>query len=404
MHVLSGSVFHPPGTRTRTGVLDVGLRCAHACVFCYYRRVDAAAAPFQDLRRGGWRAGEACRRQLSLMAGHGLTQIDVTGGEPTLHPELPDIVRHAREACRLRVRVITLGQYLLRRRTGDRALLLDRLLEAGLTSFLFSMHAVDEGHFRQFTGGSWARLAAVLDRLDRDGFQYTLNTVVFSGNAHLLPEIARVAAGHGVYAHNFILFNPRHQWAANRETAAMLPDPAVTGPFLRQAVETLTRAGAAVTIRYAPLCVFPGLQRHVVGAVGVQFDPHEWANRAGNYDRSPEYCAEPVPLAPPGLLPVAELTRLADRPDGLVAWRGGGRTVFPRRCADCTALEACDGLSPFALERWGEAGLTPFHGPVTRGVLLAERLDYRPAFYLKDAAAADMRGLMLREAARNGAA
>ena len=39
-------LFHPPGALSRSGVLDVGLKCAHSCRFCYYSvMAEAAAGP-----------------------------------------------------------------------------------------------------------------------------------------------------------------------------------------------------------------------------------------------------------------------------------------------------------------------------------------------------------------------
>ena len=54
----------------------------------------------------------------------------------------------ARASARLGLatRVITLGQFLLRERGG--ALLLDTLLDAGLTDLLFSLHAAEPDAFR----------------------------------------------------------------------------------------------------------------------------------------------------------------------------------------------------------------------------------------------------------------
>ena len=172
-----GCLLHPPGELSKSGVLDVGLKCAHSCRFCYYSFMAEAHAS-----KGGGQSG----RQFEAL-------------------RLPDMVRRARERG-LSVRVITLGQFLMRPGNG-RERLLDALLEAGTTDFLFSLHSASEEGFFEATRGSLTKVLAAMDALDRLGFQYSANTVIHAGNVAELPEIAELSAAHGVYHHNFIVFN-----------------------------------------------------------------------------------------------------------------------------------------------------------------------------------------------------
>ena len=50
--------FHPPGQISRWGVLDVGLKCPHSCVHCYYAFLpDGSDNPkkFAGMRRADWK-------------------------------------------------------------------------------------------------------------------------------------------------------------------------------------------------------------------------------------------------------------------------------------------------------------------------------------------------------------
>lgn len=380
---------HQPGTPSRSGVLDVGLKCPHRCLFCYYSNLDGE----ESLARRSFRPGSECREILVQMAAQGLTGCDITGGEPALHPELPEILAQAK-SLGLAARVITLGQSLLRDEGGQPYV--ERLIKAGATSFLFSAHAVEEEPFRAFTGGSWARLAAVLDHLDAAGFQYCLNTVVFSGNQHMLEDIARESARRGVYAHNFILFNAYYEWKNNAKAFAVQSRYPEVRPGLVAAVRTLEAEGVAVNVRYAPLCAFPELTRNLAGIVGVHFDPHEWRNRAGNHDKPPAYCAEPLPLGPDGVREIHALRRVEHRlQNGMrsVAARGDDFKYFPEACASCSMIEACDGFGVDYLlsAAPGERLAVPFAGPRESVPLIAARRDYAPAYLVKREPFADMR-------------
>ena len=78
-----GYDLHTPGTLSRTGVLDIGLRCAHSCKFCYYSFMAEKNGQHGALRNAEFRSTKDCLRIIELMAAQGLTNFDITGGEPT---------------------------------------------------------------------------------------------------------------------------------------------------------------------------------------------------------------------------------------------------------------------------------------------------------------------------------
>jgi len=391
----NGILFHTPGELSQSGVLDVGLKCAHSCRFCYYSFMAEEQGQHEALRHATFRSTEDCLRIIDLMAEAGLINFDITGGEPAMHEGLPDMVRRARERS-LSVRVITLGQFLLRQGGGPH--LLDTLLDAGVTDFLFSLHAATEDGFFEATRGSLKKVLAAMDALEAAGFQYSANTVIHAGNLDDLPRIAEISAARGVYHHNFIVFNAYYRWDSPASIAGLQAAYAdIAGP-LKRAVEILDDAGVAVTIRYLPLCAAPGLEKHIVGVVGVHHDPHEWMNRAGNPDREPEYCAEILPVPEDGPRAIYALRhgerRLEFGQDGvvdIVAERGDAFKVFPTHCRDCAAQGYCDGLDPKYILLHGLSGLAPFADLPGSGALIDARRAYLPAFLLKREPLADMR-------------
>lgn len=386
-----GQVYrHPPGALSPRGILDVGLKCVHSCRFCYYSFWDKSDDQFRALRRAVFRSGTDCRAILDGLADQGLSFYDVTGGEPSLHPEIVEIVAHGARRG-LSGRLITLGQFL----DGPDDLL-GRLLDAGLTDFLFSMHSVEEESFARFTGGSWFRLRRALDRLDRAGVPYGANTVIFEGNLDQLEAIARESVSRGVYVHNFILFNAYHEWNSQHRVAGVQARFADIAPRIAKAVALLDAAGVAVNLRYMPLCVYPGLARHVVGVLGLPYDPFEWRNRACNFDRGPGFCSEILPIPETGVREIFAY-RAVDEilPGGerVVGMRGQRFSLFPGPCASCAARAACDGMAPSYLERLGSRELRPFDRADLRGPLLRQRLDYAQAHMVKAAQKAPLAAL-----------
>lgn len=385
-----GVAVHEPGTLSRGAVLDVGLRCPHSCAFCYYSFLDGGPEQFSGLRKAVSRDTAQCLDIVRAVARHGLTHLDITGGEPTIHPGLCDMVAEA-AGLGLPTRCITLGQFLTRpRRDGA---LLPSLLAAGLTDLLFSMHAADPDVFRGTCGGSLDAVLTAMDALDAGGFQYAWNTVIMEHNRQELPRIARLAVARGAYVVNCIAFNAYHAWRGQDRARTLQASYARVRPYLEEAAAILTEGGVALNIRYVPLCVFPSLARHVVGVLGVPYDPYEWRNRCCNHDKPAEYCAEPLPIPSGGVREAFAFTPLAERlVDGtaLCGQRGERFKLFPEQCRDCPARPACDGVDPTYLDRHGAGEFAPLAEAV-QGPLLASRLAYLPAFLVKTTSEADMR-------------
>ncbi len=388
----TGRYFHPAGEPSQGAVLDTGLKCLHSCLFCYYRDYDGQQ-DYQALRKGGFRSAEDGKRILDQFVTNGYRHFDITGGEPSLHPDIVGIVRYGCANLGLAGRLITLGQYLLKKAFDNRSLL-NTLLEAGLTDVLFSLHSADSDSFNTFTNGSLKKLTAAMDYLDRKGFQYGTNTVVFEGNRGALLNIATLACDHGVYIHNFIMFNAYHGWSERKKSIRMQPRYDSVRPFIEKAVQRMEAAGIAVNIRYAPYCVVKGFEKHIVGLAGVFYDPFEWRNRACNYEKSPEFCAEPISIEHTYAFRREEKT--LESGWRIIATRGDNLKVFPEVCGCCAAIEFCDGLSPFYLAAHGDGELSPYDSFAISGTLPIARLEYAAPFHVKTSAMADMREIISR--------
>jgi pyrroloquinoline quinone biosynthesis protein E len=111
----SGFFVHQPGRLSRGAVLDVGLKCVHSCKFCYYSYLDKSDDQFRGMRRADFRTLTECKAILDGLKRNGFINFDYTGGEPTLHQDIIEITRYAHQELGLKGRIITLGQYLMRR-------------------------------------------------------------------------------------------------------------------------------------------------------------------------------------------------------------------------------------------------------------------------------------------------
>lgn len=399
--------FHSPGALGKGAVLDIGLKCTHSCKFCYYSYLDGSDDQFSGMRHAGFRSFEDCRQILTGLANYGFLNFDVTGGEPTLHPNIIELMRYAHQDLGLSGRIITLGQFLMRKMKGgthDR--LIDDLLNAGLTNFLFSMHAADEDMFKAMTGESFAKLRAAMDHLDAKGFDYTSNTTVIEGNYKALPDIAREVTRHNIYLHNFIFMNAYFSWNKEGRAFGVQIRYQEALKYLAEAVAILEDAGIGANVRYSPLCGLPGFEKHIVGIAGVRYDPYEWLNNAGHMGGAPDACAAPLPIVQ-GECDANSHLRLVKGKVGDAVPIIGVRSaldgsniqkVFPEICQRCHYIKACDGYDVNYAINMGVDYSVPYASPQNfiNGPLTPERQKYAAPFFVKRQPGAAMKTVVKR--------
>ena len=155
----------------RFGYIQVIRRCNQRCVFCSNPDNDAVLP------------ADEVRRLVEDFARRGFEGVLLTGGEPTLHPGLPELIRIAR-AAGIAPRVITNGQ-----RTADRVYL-EELLAAGLEHVHVSLqsHRAEVQAALSGKEDSLACLEATLGHLGELEITADVNTTIGSYNADHLDE------------------------------------------------------------------------------------------------------------------------------------------------------------------------------------------------------------------------
>ncbi len=156
------------------GYIQVVRHCNHFCGFCsnpttaYVHTFESMALLVDDLVRRGYFG------------------VVLTGGEPTLHPELPRIARYARDQG-LHVRMNTNGW-----RLADPAFATE-MAEAGLSLVHVSIYSVRADVEERIRGipGTLERAHAALDNAASAGIAVNVNCVINALNADHLDENVR---------------------------------------------------------------------------------------------------------------------------------------------------------------------------------------------------------------------
>lgn len=261
--------------------LRLGFRCNQDCDFCWQDR--AWPEPPHALYEA-W---------IDAFAASGVGLLDVSGGEPTVHRRLPEIIRRASQAG-MRVRLETNALRLTR--PG----LLRTLVGAGLWGVFVSWHSADETLSDRLTRapGTWRRTVEGIGACLDAGLHVSLNAVVdartWSGlEAHARAVVDRfVAPREGTKVARVTYSHPTASFGDPTGTAWQVPFDLLR-PALLGAASILRAAGVDVDLTGPcgfPRCLFrdePGLLSN------IDMDSRDLSDRdARRYVAPCEACTE----------------------------------------------------------------------------------------------------------------
>jgi MoaA/NifB/PqqE/SkfB family radical SAM enzyme len=248
---------------TKRVKIVTGLKCNIQCVFCYYR--DNLHAPNRKF--------EEIRSDLLYARNRGITEVDFSGGEPTVHPDLPRVIEEAKSIGVDKVCIISNG---LRFANKEYAA---TLKNAGLDEILFSVHGSSEKTHDEITRiqGSFRKISKAISNASSEGIQIRTNTVVNRINYNDLMAIGNFLIPFHPVQMNFITIN---DWcfAKNLVEKLMLSYSEMSSK-LKEVCDLLDPHVSAVNVRYIPFCFMKGYEKFVCNHRQVKFDPYEWVPR-----------------------------------------------------------------------------------------------------------------------------
>lgn len=296
------------------GVLYVTPICNLKCIFCYYRFIENRKHPSIDSLKK-----EADRQRFS----YDLNSTDLTGfGEPTLHPEIVELIRYC-DLIGLKPTIITNGQNTEK---------IAEILNLGkLNDLLLSVHDIGED-YEKLTGvkGSWKNMQNTLELLKERNFRFRVNVTVTELNRkHLKTIIDKVQ--HNARMIDFILFNPHEgtDWTKhNNDFQATYTE---ASKDIKEAIHYAEKKGLIANVRYIPLCMMKGFEKHVINFHQWIYDKYGWEECHGNRIQKFAY--------PEQYLEFIKQKISVNK--------------FPSCCDNCANRKICDGIYPQYLNKFG---------------------------------------------------
>jgi MoaA/NifB/PqqE/SkfB family radical SAM enzyme len=220
------------------GYIQVVRHCNHFCGFC-----SNPTTPYTH-------TFASMRVLVDDFVRRGYFGVILTGGEPTLHPELPEIAGYAARQG-LHVRMITNGARLA---DPDFA---RALAAAGLKLVHVSVYSVDPAVEARLRGaeGTLERAYAAIDNAHRFGVEVNVNCVINRLNADHLDRNVRHFVEHHPHIRHFVWNNlDPSMGRAEVNQAQFTPRLADFELSLLRAMRLLHRGGRSFRVEKVPLC------------------------------------------------------------------------------------------------------------------------------------------------------
>ncbi len=228
-------------------VLNVTYVCNNHCTFC---AVGTRTQVHGNTARQ--------REHLERFRSEGVELVDFDGGEPTLHPDLLDLIRHARSIGYSRVSVTTNGRLCAYEDFAR------RLVHSGLTTLLFSVHGSDAKTHAQAVG-----VAEAFDQTVRGienarrhaprAVELGMNITLTKGNFERLGEVADLAWSLGLPWLNIQFLTP-----FGRATSWVAPDTGSAAAETRRVIDRW-KERMKLQVVNLPFCFLPGYEEFVLG-------------------------------------------------------------------------------------------------------------------------------------------
>lgn len=244
-------------TPTKRSVIEPSYKCNIKCKFCYHLYKDWSKYD---------KTLDELKKEVDDSKARGNNYIDITGGEPTIYPQIVDLVKYIKSkdmgCC-----IITNGLANIRRT--------QEILDAGIDDWLVSIHNLKEKHdLITNTPGSFNRQLAFIDQIGT----FRVNCVINKHNQDAIWDISNYISKFDVKIINFINFNPHGEWMEKgAEASGITANLKGIKDTLEHTINYLEYLDIGVNLRYYPMCcVVEKHRKNICNDLHVTFDPYEW--------------------------------------------------------------------------------------------------------------------------------
>lgn len=227
--------------------LKTGFLCNNNCFFC----VQGHKKKF------GNKETRELKKYLEKSAKEGYKGVVFTGGEPTIRPDIIDLVKHAKKTGFELIQIQSNG-----RRFAYKDFC-EEIIAAGANEFSPALHGhIPELHdYLTRCPGAFAQTIRGIKNLKNLNQRILTNTVIVKSNYRHLPAIAKLLVKLGVGQFQFAFVHALGHAAENFDS--VVPRKSLVEPYVKQALDVGLKAGVRVMTEGIPYCFMEGYERYI---------------------------------------------------------------------------------------------------------------------------------------------
>lgn len=249
--------------------LDTGTHCNYRCTFCYYKTQLNDVTEF-----------EVIRDRIDYLVKCGITEVDLSGGESSIHKQWFDILDYCRGKG-LKISTLSNGYKFANKE------FLQQSKDHGLTEILFSVHGYDKESHNQLVGHrkGFENIKQAIHNAHELGILVRINCTVTKDNYQNLPtEFVQLVQELHPFEVNFLTLN---YWSdANSQECISYPE--IT-PYIHRAIDALEGTVDVINVRYTPYCFMQGYEKYVCNYYQHIYDVYDWNIAVYDQRVDPEY-------------------------------------------------------------------------------------------------------------------
>lgn len=225
--------------------LKVGYKCNNNCMFCV----------IAEKREQGNKTTEEIKKDLKLARKSGTAQIVFTGGEPTIRPDLIELVKYAKEIGFEEIQIQSNGRMFCYMDFCK------KLVNAGVTEFGPALHGADAKTHDSLTKspGSFEQTIQGIKNLVGLNQKVIMNSVITKQNFRQLPKIVELFANLKVHQAQLAFVHPMGN--AGKEFDKIVPSFKEAMPYIYKAIEKAKNKGLRLMVEAVPLCLMQGYEQ-----------------------------------------------------------------------------------------------------------------------------------------------
>lgn len=246
----------------------LGFKCNNNCLFCY----EKTKRHLPD------KTTTELKKEISAASKRGFLQVHFIGGEPTIRPDIFELIKYAKYSGFNSVMITSNGRMFAYQD------FVNKIVESGISQIVVSLHGHNARLHDKLTGskGSFGQLIAGLENFKRMEFKNVgVNITIVKQNYRYLPAIAKMLVECRIERVEFTYVG-----VSREEFKLMKPKISLAASYIRKALKIGKDNNYLWIVQNPPMgCYFEGYFEHLSYAKNEKNTLFAISNKACRYEK-----------------------------------------------------------------------------------------------------------------------